>query len=60
MSGFDRVMSAGLRAGQLRFGDAPERDVAIDFDAECAARPGEVRLESGWGQAGVRLGSGWG
>ena len=45
MSGFDRVMSAGLRAGQLRFGDAPERDATIDFDAECAARPGEVLSE---------------
>jgi tetratricopeptide (TPR) repeat protein len=45
LSFFDRVMSAGLRGGQLRFGDTPERDVAIDFDAECAARPGEVLNE---------------
>ena len=29
----------------MSFGDAPERDVAIDFDAECAARPGEVLNE---------------
>jgi len=45
LSFFDRVMSAGLRGGQLRFGDAPQRDVVVDFDAECAARPGEVLSE---------------
>ena len=29
----------------MSFGDVPERNVAIDFDAECAARPGEVLNE---------------